>query len=104
MAFELGIDIGCRLFAQGKEKNKKCLILEKERYRIRKALSDLSGADIKSHNNEPENIVRAVRDWFVENGLKRVTNANAIWQKFNNFMADFYQQRKKEGSRIKILK
>jgi hypothetical protein len=103
MAFELGIDIGCRLFGQGKEKKKKCLILEKERYRIRKALSDLSGADIKNHNNDPENIVRAVRDWFVENGLKRVTNANAIWQKFNNFMADFYQQRKKEGYRDKDI-
>lgn len=30
------------------------------------ALPDISGVDIKSHRNEPDEVVRVVRDWFVE--------------------------------------
>lgn len=103
MAFELGIDIGCRLFINGEEKSKKALVLETELYRIKRALSDLSGSDIKHHNNEPEKLVRAVRNWFVENGLKRVASATSIWENFNEFMADFYQKRKGEGYKDKDL-
>jgi hypothetical protein len=39
MAFELGIDLGCRLFAEGEAKSKRLLVLEKERGRYQKALS-----------------------------------------------------------------
>jgi hypothetical protein len=66
MASELGIDFGYRLFAEGEAKSKKFLILEKERYRYLKALSDIAGSDIKNHNDEPEDLVREVRNWFVE--------------------------------------
>jgi hypothetical protein len=103
MAFELGIDIGCRLFKDGKEKNKKCLVLETEPYRIKKALSDLSGSDIKHHNNDPEKLVRAVRNWFVESGLRKAPSGTKIWESFNEFMADFYYKRKKEGYKDKDL-
>jgi hypothetical protein len=103
MAFELGIDIGCRLFKDGEEKNKKCLVLETERYRIKRALSDLSGSDIKNHNNNPERLVREVRNWFVENGLRKAASGTKIWESFNDFMANFYYQRKKEGYKDKDL-
>ena len=81
---------------------KKCLILEKERYRYQKALSDLSNSDIKSHNDKPENIVRQVRNWFVENVLRKADSGTKIWGKFNEFMADFYQIRKEEGYKKRI--
>ena len=103
MPFELGIDVGCSLFKDGKYKNKKCLLLEKDQCRYQKALSDLSGSDIKSHNDEPEDIVRVVRNWFVENGLKNATNATKIWESFNEFMADFYLNRKNEGYKDRDL-
>lgn len=103
LAFELGIDIGCRLFKAGRAKNKKCLVLETEKYRIRRALSDLAGSDIKHHNNDPELIVREVRNWFVENGLKKAASATGIWVRFNKFMVDFYYQRKKEGYKANDL-
>lgn len=103
MPFELGIDIGCRLFKGGKAAAKICLILEKERYRYQKALSDLSNSDIKNHNNEPEDIVRQVRNWFIENVLSKADSGTKIWEKFNEFMADFYEKRKKEGYKEKDL-
>lgn len=103
MAFELGIDIGCRLFKEGKERSKRCLVLETEHYRIKQALSDLSGTDIKHHNNNPEKLVREVRNWFVENGLKKVPSGTVLWENFNEFMAEFYFRRQQEGYKAKDL-
>jgi len=103
MPFELGVDIGCRIFKDGQAKDKKCLILEKERYRYQKALSDLSNSDIKNHNNEPEEVIRQIRDWFVINELERADSGTIIWENFNEFMADFYLKREEEGFRKKDI-
>jgi hypothetical protein len=103
MPFELGIDIGCRLFAPGEAQTKKCLILEQERFRYQRALSDLSGSDIKTHNNNPEELVRVVRNWFVEVEVLHAPSGTRIWEHFNEFMADFYMQRQAEGYRDRDL-
>ncbi|TET74523.1 MAG: hypothetical protein E3J56_02250 [Candidatus Aminicenantes bacterium] len=104
MPFELGVDIGCRFFKEGRARDKKCLILEKEKYRYQKALSDMSGSDIKNHNNEPEELVRQVRNWFLENEIQHADSGTKIWQTFNEFMADFYQKRQDEGFKDRDLK
>lgn len=103
MAFELGVDFGCRAFAEGDTKTKKFLILEKERYRYQKALSDLSGSDIKNHNDEPENLVREVRNWFREMISQKSPSGTMIWEQFNEFMADFYKKREQQGYKGKDL-
>lgn len=103
MPFELGIDIGCRRYLGGTADQKKCLILEKEQYRYQKALSDMSGSDIKHHNNEPEELIRQVRNWFVENEALRADSGTKIWELFNEFMADFFHEREKEGFKDKDL-
>ena len=103
MPFELGIDFGCRRFKQGEAKNKKCLVLGKEQYRYQQAMSDLSGVDIKRHNDNPEELITQTRNWFVENELGGGPSPAAIWESFNEFMADFYEQRKKEGFKEKDL-
>lgn len=98
MPFELGIEYGCRLFGQSPLPTKQCLILEKERYDFMKALSDLSGVDIKSHSNEPDEVVRSVRNWFVETvGLRGVASPTVIWYRFTDFASDFYDARMSEG-------
>lgn len=98
MAFELGIDYGCRRFGSGRLRKKRCLILEKAKYEYMRALSDISGVDIKSHENEPARVTRAVRDWFVETvGLRMVDSPTKIWNHFTNFTSDFYDARKEAG-------
>lgn len=98
MPFELGIEYGCRVYGPGAFRTKRCLVLEKDQYEFQKALSDLSGMDIKRHNNEPSEIVRAVRDWFVETvGLRRVHSATRIWNRFADFASDFYDARVADG-------
>src|SRR5687767_5016753 len=53
MPFELGIEYGCRVFGNPSFRTKKCLVLEKVQHEFQKAISDLSGIDIKRHDNEP---------------------------------------------------
>ena len=98
MPFELGIEYGCRKFSSNHLAEKKCLVLESEQYRFKQALSDLSGSDIKNHNNKPIALVAAVRNWFVETvGLRNVKSPTVIWYQFNDFMSDFYSKRMTEG-------
>lgn len=104
MPFELGIDYGYRTFAEGDATSKRFLILEREPYRYQRALSDLSGSDISNHNDEPEDIVRAVRNWFREMGPLDLPNATVIWDDFNLFLFDFYQAREEQGYRKKDLR
>jgi|TARA_R110001592_G_scaffold147042_3_gene371471 hypothetical protein len=92
MPFELGIDYGCQKLKGGVWSNKQMLILEKERYRYQKAISDLSGSDIKNHDDDPIKIIKVVRDWFVATEKKRAPSGNKIWDKFNEFQAYLYDE------------
>lgn len=85
MPFELGIDIGCREFGEA-FKTKKCLVLEKEKFRYQKVLSDLSGSDIKAHDGDPIRLVAAVRNWFAENDVRDLASPNKIWDAYNEFL------------------
>ncbi|HEX8409208.1 MAG TPA: hypothetical protein VF883_10100 [Thermoanaerobaculia bacterium] len=98
MPFELGIEYGCRLFGTEPFQSKKCLVLEKDQHEFQKAISDLSGIDIKRHKNEPAEVTRCVRNWFVETvGLRGIDSATRIWYRFADFASDFYDKRVADG-------
>lgn len=98
MPFELGIDYGCRCFANNNHSSKRFLILEKENYRYMKALSDINGLDIKPHKNDPQEIVKSVRNWFVETvRIKNVKSPTMIWYNFTDFYSSFYDLKTAEG-------
>ncbi len=98
MPFELGIDYGSRQHGSDFMKSKKCLILEKGSHDFKIALSDLSGVDIKSHGNEPDEVVRAVRDWFYETaGFRKAPYPTVIWFQFNDFTANLFEARLGKG-------
>ncbi len=98
MPFELGLDVGCIRFRGGKwSSRKKCLILESEKYRYQAALSDMSNSDIGVHGNDPEEVVRIVRDWLVEQAKISAPGPARIWGAFNEFMAYNYDRLKSEG-------
>ena len=98
LPFELGVDRGAQLFGPTRLRAKCCLMLERNQYDFHRALSDLSGVDIKSHRNRPVQIVRAVREWFVETvGLRRVPTATQLWYRFTEFATSFYDARAADG-------
>lgn len=104
MPFELGIEYGCRHFGAQPLRAKKCLVLEKDQHEFQKAISDLSGIDIKRHDNEPIDLVRAVRDWFVETvGLRGIPSTTIIWYRFTDFTSAFHSAREAEGFTAKDL-
>ena len=92
MPFELGLDYACRLFHGKKWEEKRCLILEAEKYRFQAALSDLSNSDIKEHGNKPDRVVLQVRNWLVQEGLGSGPSPTKIWYDFNDFMGSLFDQ------------
>jgi hypothetical protein len=55
MPLELGFFLGAKQFGAGRHRSKRCLILDRDRYRFQKFISDIAGQDIKAHGNSPEN-------------------------------------------------
>jgi len=72
MPLELGIFLGAKKYGTKEQKNKTCLIMDKEQYRYHKFISDLSGQDIEHHDRKPENVIRLVTNWL-RNASKRTT-------------------------------
>lgn len=90
MPLELGLDVGCRLFKGGQWAQKRCLILESQRYRYQAAMSDLSNSDIAVHNDDPELVVAEVRNWLNAEAGLHAPGPSAIWGAFLDFMAANY--------------
>jgi len=90
MPFELGLDMGIRSNAKDKLKNKKCLIIDTERYRYQAALSDISGHDIDSYGkrNQIENMIKIIRDWFTRALKPKQPSASTIYLEFTEFVSD----------------
>jgi hypothetical protein len=64
MPLELGAFLGAKHFGNARHRRKRCLILDRERYRYQKFISDIGGQDIRSHDGKPDGAIRAVRDWL----------------------------------------
>ncbi len=82
MPFELGLFMGMARGVDGRQ----CLVLDRERYRYQKFLSDISGQDISPHDNEPRTAVREVRHWLrsLQPGVK-LPGPDHIWRRYGEF-------------------
>jgi hypothetical protein len=87
MPFELGIDFGCRLFGKPNQRKKRTLVLEAKPHRYKAAISDLAGADIACHDDEPYQVIGVVRGWLKNVSLERADGPALIASSFTDFMA-----------------
>jgi len=93
MPFELGIDYGLRRF-NIKYRDKRSLILETERYDYMKAISDINGFDIKSHEDNPVKLIECLRAWFSETVKSTGLNSSAkVYSDFIEFNTKLFQSR-----------
>lgn len=87
MPFELGLDYGIG----GDEKV--FLIFENEPYKLKLALSDINGWDVRPHLDTPETLVKEFRRWIVANRDMpkelRDFSYSDIWYKYNDFYGSF---------------
>jgi len=65
MPFELGLFYSAKHFGLSNQKRKQCLVLETEKYRYQTFISDIAGVDITPHDNSPEKLILALRNWLV---------------------------------------
>jgi hypothetical protein len=92
MPLELGIFLGAKKFGTGLHKKKNCLILEKEQYRYQEYISDISGQDVYHHNDNPEHVVKQIRDWLANTSERiSVPSSQNIWLRFLKFKDDLPQ-------------
>ena len=49
-------------------------------------MSDISGNDIKAHDGDRFRLIKAVRNWFAENGVFGLASPNKIWHAYNEFL------------------
>lgn len=64
MPFELGLFVGATRFGTREQRRKICLILDRERYRFQKYISDIAGQDIAAHRDDPDQAIQALRTWL----------------------------------------
>lgn len=64
MPLELGIFLGAKRFGTGDQRRKLGLILDRESGRYQKFCSNIAGQDVRSHNGDPADAVKLVRNWL----------------------------------------
>ncbi|MEV9017248.1 hypothetical protein AB0044_26675, partial [Klebsiella pneumoniae] len=63
MPLELGLFLGAKRYGNTAQHDKRLLILDIERFRYQKFISDLAGMDIHEHGGKAEAAIRETRDW-----------------------------------------
>jgi hypothetical protein len=64
MPLELGIDLGCKKFGQGQRQEKVILVMDVDRFRYQKFISDIAGQDVYAHGGTQKQIISVVREWL----------------------------------------
>jgi len=92
MPFELGIFYGAIHFGKTSHKSKCCLILERDPFRYQKYISDISGFDVTSHNNNPEELISGIRSWLHTSSQRNnIPTDVQIIERFKLFQDDIKQ-------------
>jgi hypothetical protein len=90
MPFELGLFVGAARFGAAAQKRKVCLILDRERYRFQKFISDIAGQDIAAHNDEPDQAIKGLRGWLSAlNGKAVLPGGASIIKRYRQFRMQF---------------
>jgi hypothetical protein len=88
MPLELGICLGAIEFGTRNQKSGKYLILENKRFRFQKFISDLSGQDIRSHENKWEKIISEIRDWLSTKTKENLPSKTFIIDEYKQFLVE----------------
>ncbi|MGZ5443952.1 MAG: hypothetical protein ACXW5U_03465 [Thermoanaerobaculia bacterium] len=88
MPLELGFFLGANRYGAPKQRQKRCLVLDRERYRYRNFCSDIAGQDVRAHNDQPRDAIRAVRDWLSTHRTGvQMPGGKAIFDRYERFRA-----------------
>lgn len=87
MPLELGLFLGAKRYGTGVQRNKLCLILDRESFRYQKFCSDIAGQDIQPHGGDPHQAITRVRNW-----LRNATADSAVVIPSGSLMVERYDR------------
>jgi hypothetical protein len=64
MPLELGIFIGAKAFGADEHTRKAAIVLDTDRFRYQKYISDIAGQDIRAHHRKPAEAIHQVRSFL----------------------------------------
>lgn len=87
MPLELGLFLGAQEYGTGRQKDKRCLVLDTEPYRYQKFCSDIAGQDIRAHGEDPAGLIAAVRSMLAtaRDGIGRLPGPATIIERCERF-------------------
>lgn len=85
MPLELGMFIGAKTYGDKRNIDKSMLIFEREKYRYQEFISDISGKDVKPHENKEENVIICIRNWLSESISDVIPGGKRIYNKYLMF-------------------
>jgi hypothetical protein len=88
MPLELGIFVGCQKYGNKHDTQKKYLVLDKEQFRYKQFISDISGQDIQGHNNDPKKIISIIREWLAHVSKKTIPGSNFHINRYELFKSE----------------
>jgi hypothetical protein len=103
MPFELGLFLGAKQFGGDDHVKKRALVLDVERYRYQRFISDLNGMDITAHDGDPIKAARGVRNWLANVSRRRLATDREVADlltKFNNELPELARKADFDGHSI----
>lgn len=90
MPLELGLFLGAKRFGSEEQRDKNCLVLDVDRHRYQKFISDIAGQDPSAHNNDPTEAIKQVRNWLRDATPKsvRLPGGGEVAKRYADFRAD----------------
>lgn len=105
MPLELGVFLGARRFGRSTQRQKSCMILDRDRNRYQIFCSDIAGQDIRAHDNDVRQAITAVRSWLQANlGLRQsLLGPSALVNRYIDFRADLPAMCRMENLKVSEL-
>lgn len=86
MPLEVGIFLAAKEYGGISQKDKKCLIFDRDQYRYQIFISDLNGMDITAHNDDVNVIITSIRNFlFTSSRRKTIPTAAALLESYQSF-------------------
>jgi hypothetical protein len=105
MPLELGLFLGAKRFGDTTQRLKNCLVLDTERYRYQKFISDIAGQDVSAHGGDVVRAIRVVRDWLSDAAGKavKIPGGAAIAKRYEVFRSELPATSAKLGVEVDEL-
>ncbi|PWR21554.1 hypothetical protein [Zavarzinia compransoris] len=90
MPLELGLFLGAKAYGGTVQQRKIALILDTERHRYQRFISDIAGNDIQAHKDDPRNVVTKVRNWLATHAGAgtAVLGGAGVFAHYQRFLVD----------------